>query len=144
MLNLQLVQQNCPFRFMWSSDALKGRVCEVVEGLMAGFTAVTLLFHLSSTCFDNVFTKSHNKMAVAMWPDKTSFMLLYLDFINCTNRSNIGFGRDCKKYTSCCLPLSFNSSASFFISFNSTLYHLRTIIISFIMPINPFVCLTED
>jgi len=73
---------------MWSSGALKRRVCEVVEGLMAGFTAVTLLFHLSSTCFDNVFTKSHNKMAVAMWPGKTSFVLLYLDFINCTNRSH--------------------------------------------------------
>lgn len=91
MLNLQLVQQNCPFRFMWSSGALKRRVCEIVEGLMAGFTAVTLLFHLSSTCFNNVFTKSHNKMAIAMWTDKNSFMLLYLDFINCTNRSRHRF-----------------------------------------------------
>ncbi len=58
---------------------------------MAGFTAVTLLFHLSSTCFDNVFTESHNKMAVAMRADKTSFMLLYLDFINCMNRSRHRF-----------------------------------------------------
>lgn len=141
MLNLQLVQQNCPFRFMWSSGALKRRVCEVVEGFDGRlYSCFTSPAHVLITYLPNRTTKWLSQCG------QTRLALCFCTWIPSIARigADIGFVRDCKKYTSCCLPLSFHSSASFFISFNSTLYHLRTIIISFIMPINPFVCLTED
>lgn len=104
---------------MRSSGALKRGVGEVVECLTAGFTAVTLPFDLSSTCFNTVFSKSHNRMIVAMRTNKPIFMLLLRDFINRTIWSCQVFRRDCKKYISSCLPLSSKAIASFFNSFKS-------------------------
>jgi hypothetical protein len=48
------------------SGALKRGIRKVIERLTTGFTAVALSFYLSSTCFNHVFSKSHNRMAVAM------------------------------------------------------------------------------
>lgn len=59
-----------------SSGALKWSIREIVKRLTAGFTAITLPSNLPSTGFNHVFSKLHNREAIAMWADKTSFMLL--------------------------------------------------------------------
>ena len=47
----------------------------------------SLKFDLSSTSFNKVFAKSHSRKIVATGTYLSMFMLLFLDFINCINRS---------------------------------------------------------
>jgi hypothetical protein len=109
----------CRIIGMRSSGALKRGIREVVERLTAGFTAVTLPFDLPRTSFNHIFFKSHDRMAVTMWTDKTIFMFLLLNFINRTYWSRHSRGTGLQKYISSCLPLSFKASANFLSSFRS-------------------------
>lgn len=49
-----------------SSGTLNRGVCQVVEGLTAGFTAITLPSDFSGTCINHIFSESHNRMAYAI------------------------------------------------------------------------------
>ncbi|RCX20553.1 hypothetical protein DFP94_103284 [Fontibacillus phaseoli] len=72
-------------------------ICKVIERLATGLTTVTLTFNLSSAGFYRVLPKSHNRMVFAMWANKSIFMLLLLNFINCSNWNRHTFGSGLQK-----------------------------------------------
>ncbi|ALC83902.1 hypothetical protein AM592_22155 [Bacillus gobiensis] len=65
--------------------------------MATGFTAVTLTFNLSSTCFYGVLPKTNDRMGFAMRTNKPIFVLLLLDFVNCSNGSRHTLGSGLQK-----------------------------------------------